>query len=237
MSVFRSVHTPRTLAPLLALGSLAALSLITARPAAAQVVYDNGGPDHVSAFFSDLSTDFFLAETFTLGSPASFNTVQWFGLYSASNTPPPIDAFTISFFNTTSGVLNPTPIPGLTFTVGNAVNRTATGFTTQGRVPFTEFSYSAALPSRVLLAPGTYGISIVNDTTIDLNDNWAWSTANQTGSFLFRFSGSAWMSGAPGDLSFRLVNGSSAVPEPSTFALVGFGLLPLIGMVARRRRN
>lgn len=218
-----------------ALTALIALPLVaTARPAVAQVVFDNGTPNHLQSFFSDPNFGQFELDTFILTTATRFNTVEWFGVYAFANTTP-ADNFTISFFATTGGTPNSTPIAGLSFDVGSAVNRTPTG-TTQA-VNLREYLYQAVLPNSVLLGPGTYGISIVNDTTAAVDDDWAWSVSNGNGQHFFRTQpGSVWSQSTNGDLSFRLVNNSSAVPEPGTIGLVGMGLLPLAGIVRRRRK-
>jgi hypothetical protein len=177
LNLARTLVNASTVAGLLSLGLL---SLLSARPAAAQVVYDNGSSDHISGTYSDTGFPNNLADTFSFAAPTSFNTVEWVGAYAPSNTPPlpSGDNFTITFFSVTAGVIDITPLPLLTFNVGSNVNRTATGFTIAG---FTEFVYSSALPGGVSLPAGDYAISIVNDTTADTDDDWSWATSAQNG--------------------------------------------------------
>jgi hypothetical protein len=217
---------------------LSLFSLLSASPAAAQVVvYDNGGPNFPQAYGSDPGVDDYQADTFSFGMLTSFDTVQWYGLYAPGNTPTATtDNFEISIYGTTAGVPHDTAIPGLTFNVGSNVNRTPTGSTISG---FPVYSYSSALPSGVSLPTGTYAISILNTTSADPDDNWWWVTSAQTGNFYTRAFGPDWWVSAPNELSFRLINSNptvSAAPEPGSLALLVLSGLPVVGVIVRRNR-
>lgn len=221
MPLFRFVALIAPSARFALLPALALATLAVAVPAAhAQVVFDNGAPDGVNAVASDPNVPQFAAETFTLGASTSFDTVHWFGTYAFGGTPPATDAFTIAFYDTTGDIPNATPLANLTFTAGNAVNRTLTQATVEG---FDIFQYSSALSGPVTLGPGTYGIGIVNDTTSDPDDDWAWATSSRVGAFFVRRDTSATYDRVPGgNLAFRLINSAEAVaaPEPGSIALL-----------------
>lgn len=241
MSIFGIVLSPRKLARVCALTSIVsagvtALTLAMTLPVAAQVVYDEGSPNQVSAFTSDAGpggNGFLAAETFYLDIPATFNAVEWYGTYGPSNTPLATDAFTILIFDTTANVPNAVPI--LTFNVGNAVNRTATGQTVSDSV--SEYFYSSILPSSVSLSSGTYGISIVNDTTADTDDVWSWESTGPIpgGQHFARQTPSGAWSSTTTNLSFRVLEVATSAPEPGSIALLALPCIPLAGMVVRRK--
>jgi hypothetical protein len=204
---------------------------ILAAPVAAQVVYDGGSPIQTNAFVSEFISGL-SAETFTFDSLTNFNTVEWYGIYAAPSIPA-ADNFTIIFFDTTAGVPNDTPIAGLTFTVGNAVNRNATGLMVAGSFP--EFAYSSSLPGGVSLPAGTYGILIGND----VQAGWHWEVTDAaTGIQHFdrRSMSDPWRNNES-NLSFRLLNVASGAPEPGSLALFSLAGLPLVGAIIRRRRS
>lgn len=214
--------------------AFALLTLLCA-PASAQVVYDNGGPDNVTAFFSDSSAEGYTAESFTLASTATFNTVTWFGVYAPTQTPTVSDNFTLLFYDTTGGSPNATARLGETFVIGSSVTRTTTDITS----PLTIYRYSATLPSALTYTAGTYGISIVNDTTDAIDQNfWAWSTSSQTGSIFIRMSPTdSFTELEDANLAFNLSNvGAQTAPEPGSLALLALGTTVGVVMVQQRRR-
>ncbi|MES2463544.1 MAG: PEP-CTERM sorting domain-containing protein [Armatimonadota bacterium] len=213
--------------------ALAVGLLACAAPAArAQTVFTTGTPDNVSGNTSDTDSAFTQLETFTFGATTSFNGVEWYGAYLLRNTPQAMDAFTISLYNTTGGA--PDASPSTVFTVGNAVNRTLFGklFTS-----YDVYRYTSALGTTVTLGPGTYGISIVNNTAVDPDDYWAWLSSNQTGG---HFTQTGAVRGArSADLAFSLVNTAAVnpVPEPSEWLAMGMAGTSVMGLMVRARRR
>lgn len=203
-----------------------------AAPATAQTVFDNGNPDFVNGLASDPGSSQLAAETFAFDATTTFNTVRWFGAYLVGNTPTFPDVFTISFFDTTAGTPNAAPRIGEVFTIGNP-GRADTG---QDVLSYDTYLYEATLATPITMGAGAFGISIVNDTTADTDDDWYWLTsADTTGSFTrstpndaFTFFG--------GGLAFQLINRPRVVvPEAGTLALVLPALT--IGFVVVRRKR
>ena len=195
------------------------------------VVFDNGNPNLVSVAASDSAVNQFAADTFTLTGTTPVGTVRWFGVYISANTLTP-DAFTVSFFNTTGGTPNATARTGETFAVGNP-GRVANGQNIEG-IPV--YRYEATLSAPVTLSAGTFGISIVNNTTTDVDDDWYWATSSSASQASFsRNAPTTTFGPAANDLAFQLVSAPAAVvPEAGTLALV-LPALGMVGAVVRRK--
>ncbi len=187
-----------------------------------------------SAVFSDAETAERSADDFSLASPGTVRTVSWRGIYFPTGTPQAVDAFTINFFSESLGA----PASLLqSFNVGDAVNRTGSG---EFLASVEAFDYTADLGSGIALSGGTtYWMSIFNNTTVDPDDSWWWafnpsggnSRYSSDGGVSFPISGSL-------SLYFILDNENlSAVPEPSTFALLGIGSVCMLAVGVRRRRK
>jgi len=132
----------------------------------AGVVYDNGagGPEGVDGgFHSDLGVPRIQADDMRLGASATVSAIQWTGWNFSS--APGADNFTLSIYaddgsGSVGGEL-------ASFAFGDAVNRTLSDV---DRI----YEYEALL-SYTFDANVTYWISIVNDTTSDPLNLWAWS--------------------------------------------------------------
>lgn len=195
------------------------------------IVYDNGiNTANVNGgFTSDPNSPRFTADTFTLAAPSTFNQVRFLGFYTSNTPTASTDNFTITFYNTLAGTPDINPFAGGTFAIGDAAGRTATGVN-----PFASdiYSYVVNLASTVSLDAGTYGISIVNDTTNDTDNNWVWATSFSGGSVFFRTNQADGWTVSGGETAFTLV--SATAPEPGTLAL----LLPFaVGIFARYKRR
>jgi hypothetical protein len=212
---------------------LAALLAVAAPEARAEgVIFDSGVGlgDLGDAIFSDPSfffTPTFAGDDFTIGLPAIITGFEWTGIYAPFDAPG-ADDFTIAIYEF-SGT-DPAIDPLLTFSVGDA-GRTDTGVDLLG---FTVYSYSATVAA-TSLAAGRYLLSIVNDTTGQL-DAWAWASALQDQDAYFRDGVSdPWSIEANHTQDFTIRG--TVIPEPSSIALAALGGLGLATAVRRQSRR
>ena len=209
------------------------IALAHPRPIHAGILFDSGVPSAqvVNADASDAKA-FGLAGGggFTLGAASHVTEVQWSGIYN-NFASSPSDDFTIQFFNFTG--TTPDTIPAFSYSVGNAVNRTDTGIKLFGLAPL--FSYDAAIPD-TSLAPGHYLVSIYDSTS----EGFAWSfgpAVTDSVPFIHDTApGSAWSQQTIGSYAFSLI-GTSAVPEPSSIAMLSCGAVGVLGYARRRARS
>jgi hypothetical protein len=132
--------------------------------------------------------------------------------------------FTIELFADNGSGL-PATAAFASYAVGNAVNRTDSGATIFGA---NIYNYSATIASTALTAGQTYWLSVVNNTSIDTNDDWYWLT-NSTGNAAQRHNiGVAFSLSPPASFDFSLSNNAASVPEPATFGLLGLGMASLL---------
>jgi hypothetical protein len=207
----------------------------------AAVIFDNGSPDWFDGHGSDFdvfNTGFHaqIADDFSLqpGSGA-ITGITWWGDYSPTQTPQPLDSFTIRIFSDAGGTAALNPLETLSI---NGLTRTATGQKLAGK--FDVYEYTATV-APVALSPNTpYWLSIVNDTSVDSDDGWYWATSSWlVGNGLIRNwgDGTAWRSIITRDgaeEAFQLTSGDAATPEPSSLILFGIGF---VGFGLRRARQ
>ncbi len=205
--------------------------LFSILPATADVIYDNGVPDLTQAWASDFdgnfsSSYFEQADDFQLQpGQTTITDVHWWGVYSPGNTPG-ADDFTIRIFEDNGGVPNLAPTHELT---NLAVSRADTGADLPN--PLDVYAYSVDVTPITLSANTTYWISILNDTTSDIDDDWYWAQSNVNGNRETRNSdGQVWSLGN-GELAFYL----TVIPEPASMTLLGLGVAGLAIRMRRRR--
>lgn len=205
-----------------------------AMPAAADVLFVQT-PGELGITFTDLDGGFFTthdADDFILQPGATtITSIQWWGAYAFANTPQETDYFTILIWEDDGGSPQSVPVYNLTT---SDVNRTNTGLLASDTYDL--YAYSVDIAPLTLTAGKTYWLSIINDTTEDQDDTWAWAIHAQTGG-IYRFGFSTdgtdgpWSNGL--SLAFQLTGvATTVVPEPATMSLLGLGLMS----IALRRR-
>lgn len=189
----------------------------------ADVIYDNGGPDGVTAWFSDPSyADFRNADDFVLECGASVITdIHWWGVYISENTQPASNDFTINIYDTAAGA----NLPGTSVYTNNAGNVIGvdSGMDMQGTWDI--YYYSIFVDAIPLSAGTTYWLEIMNDTPND-PVSWAWTASSQMGSHAWGNNG-VWQNDFD-EMAFKLTD-DVPVPEPGTLFLLGLGVMCLAG--------
>ena len=187
------------------------IGCLVASTARADVIFDNGAPSKSGGFLSDIDANVRFADDFVLAGPATINALRFWGFYSPTGTPGP-DDFTVVFYGNSSGLPNGSTV--LSSNMVASACRIDTGDDLDGGGDI--YVYEAPL-APLSLGAGTYWISIVNNTTADNNDNWAWArhafpgndarSLNGGASWLHEFSDS--------ELAYQLLN----VPEPDGLSM------------------
>ena len=195
-------------------------------PAAATIIYDNGGPNRDA---TDEMTEWVQAEDFSVASAttlrgAHFWTVE-IGAWDGT--------LTWYVFADNSG------LPGSTLATGNGKNvlKTATGNLVFGEP---QYEYSFDFDNPLALTGGTpywFGLHLSSDFGLD-RIGWQLTLPgfgtngadSQFGTF------DNWINDG-GQHAFYLTDTSTAIPEPSTFVTLGAGLLGLGAARLRRRKT
>lgn len=227
--------------------ALLAASLLFSSAAQAATIFSQT-PVNQTGQLSDLDYSFGIhqADNFVLTSDETVLSVSWRGLYSQSvptdgnppNSPLATDDFTISFYSEGGNGLPQTLLQS--FSVGNPATRIDTGLDSASS---DIYEYTANLGTGISLTVGIdYWISIVADTTTDLNDDWFWvGCITCEGGVIPPLGSSATLNtafqpdwvGNRAEYYFELSN-SNVVPVPAAIWLFG-SALGLLGWLRRRR--
>lgn len=183
---------------------------------------------------SDAGISVMLASDFKSLSGGTITEVAWQGIYLWDGTPQALDNFTINFYADSAGNVGASIY---SFNVGSSANRHATGDSFSGE---DFYGYTANIGAGITVDADTaYWISIVNDTTSDVGDNWFWATnTNLIGpgnaASVSNDGGETWVSRTDAGSYYVALSGNvSAVPLPPAFALLLPGLA-LLGFMTRR---
>jgi len=126
-------------------------------------------PDMISGFASDPGIPQSIADNCILTQSTELCELVVWGAYGGAQTLG-VDIFTLHIREDAAGQPG-TPLYSET---GIASTRVATGGIVAGGFPEHRYSLTPATP--VLLDPGTYWFEVINDTTLDPDDDWFWET-------------------------------------------------------------
>jgi hypothetical protein len=167
-----------------------------------------------------------VADEFFISSLTALGTVNWYGSYDSDIGALDPTSFSIRIFSDTGG--SPEILPFIT--VSASVSPTTVGSSNSAGAPF--FNYSANLGGAIVGA-GTYWISIVETDASSSASSWQWAEATSSGPRARRTGdGDGWALENDQDMAFEIE--MAAAPEPSTWLLLGTGIV-LAGLRRRRR--
>lgn len=140
-----------------------------------------------------------LAEDFSFPDPVIVTSITFLGGYFPTSTPQ-TDSFTLTIYNDNMGL--PDPLSIVTQIALANLDRTDTGTDVFG---IDLYTYTASFAGVSLLGDTKYWLTIVNNTTGDTDDDWAWAGKHEVGNFARSFNGGVtWFDTPPGSFSFLL---------------------------------
>lgn len=140
-----------------------------------------------------------LAEDFSFPDPVIVTSITFLGGYFPTSTPQ-TDSFTLTIYKDNMGL--PDPLSIVTQIALANLDRTDTGTDVFG---IDLYTYTASFAGVSLLGGTRYWLTIVNNTTGDTDDNWAWAGKHEVGNFARSFNGGVtWFDTPAGSFSFLL---------------------------------
>ena len=128
-------------------------------------------PNQANAYYSDRAASAYLAEDFVLGAQERIDFLIFWGAYD-SNTPMPVDCFTVIFREDAGG------LPGAEINRLDCVPATSRVVTGALILDYyDEYEYMIEIDPNKILGPGTFWVEIYNDT-IGHPGDWAWESGN-----------------------------------------------------------
>ena len=180
-------------------------------------------------------------DNFTLGSAAVVNQVSWYGIYlSQANTDgaPNTEHWNINFLTDNVGTPG-TALSGTALTLAQ-VTQSAVGSGFFGANAVTVYQFSANINAFSASAGTQYWFNVLNSANNTSFPAFAWiaGSGGDNLSYQWTVTNGAITATAsrPGDRAFSLSN-SSATPEPSTMLMGASGLLGMVLLRLRRRRQ
>jgi PEP-CTERM motif len=220
--------------------------LACAGPASAGVVFDNmGTTNNFNVDAWSIQIPFWVADTFTLGSPTTVTGVN-FWVWKSSNDP--VTSVQLSIISDVGLPTDGTTLytadastPGVSVT--DTFVQNTSSYLSSYYIDKITFSTGG-----ISLGTGTYWLELTNAVSSpgnliwwdqsDGNNSIAWERYDDTQSGYMANTGSGcWGSGAPGTTcteSFQVLNADTTAPEPGSLMLFGSGVLLLAGAWRRK---
>ncbi|MGC2784647.1 MAG: PEP-CTERM sorting domain-containing protein [Roseiarcus sp.] len=203
-------------------------------PASAAVIYNGGAPDQGGTLYALSPAAVAISFTLSAGSSVVTGANWWGGCFPATTCGASPD-FTVGYLADDSGMPG-APIVEVDF---GAANQTATGKVIGGPGGYDEYAYSVSSPPYTGLTAGTTYWFFIQENNAEPGGSWGAETtstapAGQLAAQFDVLSPGAWTV-MPEQLAFNLTY--SAVPEPSTWAmlLLGFAGLGFLGYRQARK--
>jgi len=215
-----------------AFGLLAVLLAVGVAPVSAAVLYTQPYDGTGNLFTSQNDTASYglyaqIYDDFKLSANSSITEVSWTGGYFNPALQGPITQFTVDIYSDDGGQPGATPLATEVFsgTAGETFLGNAGGFPT--------YTYDVTLGTAFAATAGTtYWLSVYPNLSFPPEWGWATGTGGNGSSYQDFFGTRSQLSS---DFAFTLGGTSGPViPEPSTFGLLGLGL---VGMTAFLRRK
>jgi len=182
----------------------------------AGIVYTNGDPfadDGTHYSKSDtIGSPQIMADNFQLTTPATINSIRWWGAWNFYT--PTTDNFTIIIYGDNSGLPDPSNVIANRH-IGNVVE-TSTGLSRSGK---TLLEFQADIDPVSLSESTQYWISIFESAGTD-GSQYFLIRENAYGTAAKSTNGGASWSSRTRELAFQLEGVATAVPEPSSAALL-----------------